>query len=61
VSPSLSSYQNNRLESIRPDRLNIAISPKDGAPMADNAKIVMTDIACSDGGIHVTDAVILPK
>jgi uncharacterized surface protein with fasciclin (FAS1) repeats len=29
--------------------------------MADNAKIVMTDIACSDGGIHVTDAVILPK
>ena len=29
--------------------------------MADNAEIVKTDIACSNGVIHVIDAVILPK
>ncbi len=40
---------------------NITISLKGGAPMADNAKIVKTDIVCSNGVIHVIDAVILPK
>jgi len=40
---------------------NITISLKDGAPMVDNAKIVKTDIVCSNGVIHVIDAVILPK
>jgi uncharacterized surface protein with fasciclin (FAS1) repeats len=40
---------------------NITISLKDGAPMANNAKIVKTDIVCSNGVIHVIDAVILPK
>jgi uncharacterized surface protein with fasciclin (FAS1) repeats len=40
---------------------NITISLKDGAPMADSAKIVKTDIVCSNGVIHVIDAVILPK
>ena len=40
---------------------NITISLKDGAPMVDNAKIVKTDIVCSNGVIHVIDTVILPK
>ena len=40
---------------------DITISLKDGAAMADNAKIIKTDIVCSNGVIHVIDAVILPK
>jgi uncharacterized surface protein with fasciclin (FAS1) repeats len=40
---------------------NITISLKDGAAMVDNAKIVKTDIVCSNGVIHVIDVVILPK
>lgn len=40
---------------------SITISLKNGAPMADSAKIVKTDIVCSNGVIHVIDAVILPK
>jgi uncharacterized surface protein with fasciclin (FAS1) repeats len=40
---------------------NITISLKDGVPMVDNAKIVKTDIVCSNGVIHVIDAVILPR
>jgi uncharacterized surface protein with fasciclin (FAS1) repeats len=39
----------------------ITISLKDGAAMADSAKIIKTDIVCSNGVIHVIDAVILPK
>ena len=33
----------------------------DGGVMVDNAKVVKTDIACSNGVIHVIDAVVLPK
>ena len=29
--------------------------------MVDNAKIIKTDIVCSNGVIHVIDAVIMPK
>ena len=32
-----------------------------GNVMVDNAKVVKTDIQCSNGVIHVIDAVILPK
>jgi len=39
----------------------IAIKVKSGTVMVDNAKVVMTDIECSNGVIHVIDAVILPK
>ena len=39
-------------------RVDIAV--KDGAVMVDNAKVVVTDIKCSNGIIHVIDAVILP-
>jgi uncharacterized surface protein with fasciclin (FAS1) repeats len=39
----------------------ITIKVKDGVVMVDNAKVVMTDIECTNGVIHVIDAVILPK
>lgn len=37
------------------------ISMVDGKPMIDGARIVTTDIICSNGVIHVIDAVILPS
>ena len=40
---------------------SLAISINDGAVMVDNAKIVKTDILCSNGVIHVIDSVVLPK
>jgi transforming growth factor-beta-induced protein len=39
----------------------ITIMVKDATVMVDNAKVVMTDIECTNGVIHVIDAVILPK
>ncbi len=39
----------------------ITITQKDGAVMIDQAKVVKTDIMCSNGIIHVIDAVIMPK
>jgi uncharacterized surface protein with fasciclin (FAS1) repeats len=38
---------------------NVRISKNDGAKI-ENAKIIKTDIECSNGIIHVIDAVILP-
>ncbi len=40
---------------------NFKITVKDGGVMVDNAKVIATDIPCSNGVIHVIDAVILPK
>jgi uncharacterized surface protein with fasciclin (FAS1) repeats len=37
------------------------IMVKDGTVMVDNAKVTKTDIMCTNGVIHVIDAVILPK
>jgi len=37
------------------------ISVKDGKVMIDSANVVKTDVATSNGVIHVIDAVILPK
>jgi len=37
------------------------VSLVNGQPMIDAAKIVKTDILCSNGVIHVIDSVILPK
>jgi uncharacterized surface protein with fasciclin (FAS1) repeats len=37
------------------------LSAKGGGVMIDKANIVKTDIECSNGVIHVIDAVILPK
>ena len=33
----------------------------DGAVMVDNAKVIQTDIACSNGVIHVIDTVLMPN
>jgi transforming growth factor-beta-induced protein len=40
---------------------SVAISVTDGTVMVDNAKVVKTDILCSNGVIHVIDSVVLPK
>ena len=40
---------------------SVTISMKDKDVMVDNAKVVKTDIACSNGVIHVIDTVVLPK
>ena len=40
---------------------SVQIMAKGGKVMVDNANVVKTDIECSNGVIHVIDAVILPK
>jgi uncharacterized surface protein with fasciclin (FAS1) repeats len=40
---------------------SITIAAKNGGVMVDNANVVKTDIAASNGVIHVIDTVILPK
>src|ERR1700730_6878657 len=40
---------------------SVAISVNDGKVMVDNARVVKTDILCSNGVIHVIDSVVLPK
>ena len=40
---------------------SVKIMAKGGKVMVDNANVVKTDIECSNGVIHVIDAVILPK
>jgi uncharacterized surface protein with fasciclin (FAS1) repeats len=40
---------------------SLMINTSHGVVMVDNAKIVQTDIECSNGVIHVIDAVVLPK
>jgi len=40
---------------------SLAISVNGGTVMVDNAKVVKTDILCSNGVIHVVDSVVLPK
>lgn len=37
------------------------VNMKDGKPMIDGAQIVKTDIACSNGVIHVIDSVVQPR
>ena len=39
----------------------VTIAVANGSVSVDNAKVVKTDIACSNGVIHVIDSVILPK
>ena len=39
----------------------VKIMAEGGKVMVDNANVVKTDIACSNGVIHVIDAVLLPK
>jgi uncharacterized surface protein with fasciclin (FAS1) repeats len=40
---------------------DIAIAASDSGVTVDNAKVVMTDVAASNGVIHVIDTVILPQ
>ena len=40
---------------------SVGISAKDGTVMVDSAKVITTDIECSNGVIHVIDAVVLPE
>jgi len=40
---------------------NVSIKVDAGKVMVDNAQVVKTDIQCSNGVIHIIDAVILPK
>jgi uncharacterized surface protein with fasciclin (FAS1) repeats len=38
----------------------LAISTKDGVKLNDTTNVVTTDIACTNGVIHVIDSVLLP-
>jgi uncharacterized surface protein with fasciclin (FAS1) repeats len=40
---------------------SLTISANNGTVMVDNAKVVKTDILCSNGVIQVIDSVVLPK
>ena len=40
---------------------SLTITVEGGMVMVDSAKVVKTDIECSNGVIHVIDAVVLPK
>lgn len=40
---------------------NLTVSVADGGVMVDKAKVVKTDIAASNGVIHVIDSVIVPQ
>ncbi len=40
---------------------SLTVSVQNGAPMVDNAKIIQTDIAASNGVIHVIDSVVIPS
>ncbi len=40
---------------------SVKVAVVDGRVMIDNAEVIMTDIVCSNGVIHVIDAVILPN
>jgi transforming growth factor-beta-induced protein len=47
------------VKTVQGEKAKIAI--KDGTVMIDNAKVLKTDIECTNGVIHVIDAVILPS
>ena len=40
---------------------SLTISVNAGTVMINNAKVIKTDILCSNGVIHVIDSVMLPK
>lgn len=47
-----------KVKTVQGSELTIATT---GGVMVDNAKVVKTDVAASNGVIHVIDAVVLPK
>jgi transforming growth factor-beta-induced protein len=40
---------------------DLSIKVKDGTVMVNDAKVLKTDILCSNGVIHVVDTVVLPR
>lgn len=40
---------------------SLTVATRGNAVMVDNARVVKTDIVCSNGVIHVIDTVVLPK
>jgi transforming growth factor-beta-induced protein len=46
------------VKTVNGQSVNIAVT--DGAVMIDDARVVKTDVAASDGVIHAIDAVLLP-
>lgn len=46
-------------KTVNGESLNISVN--NGSVMVDNAKVIKTDILCSNGVIHVIDSVVLPK
>jgi uncharacterized surface protein with fasciclin (FAS1) repeats len=39
---------------------SLSITKEDGAVMVDDARVIKTDIECSNGVIHVIDSVVIP-
>jgi uncharacterized surface protein with fasciclin (FAS1) repeats len=48
-----------KIKTVEGQSLNV--TKKNGAVMVDNAKVTMTDIAASNGVIHVIDTVVVPN
>lgn len=56
--PAAKVLQKDELKTLQGKMLNVKVS--DAGAMVNQAKIVKTDIECSNGIIHVIDAVVLP-
>lgn len=48
-------------EAVTVNGKSFKVAVKNGDVMVDNAKVIATDIPCSNGVIHVIDTVIMPK
>lgn len=57
--PASKVLQSDSLKSLQGNSLTV--EQKGGDVMVDNAKVVKTDVMCSNGIIHVIDTVMLPK
>ena len=57
--PAAKVLQNDTLETLQGGKLTFKQTSE--GVMVDNAKILKTDIKCSNGVIHVIDSVVLPK
>jgi uncharacterized surface protein with fasciclin (FAS1) repeats len=57
--PAAKVLQNDTLKTLQGQELKI--KQNDRGVMVNNAKVISTDVICSNGIIHVIDAVVLPK
>jgi uncharacterized surface protein with fasciclin (FAS1) repeats len=46
-------------KTVQGDKVKVTV--KDDEVMIDKAKVVKTDVECSNGVVHVIDSVLLPK